>query len=180
MVKDTKDLTDLIYDEISSIFKPKDIYVKGKNGVSNIVLFDEPVLIDGEKSRYRILYSSMMVFEDDQLKLAVEIIPNKPTPPRDIAGPIPVYMISRKIVINRINGKKTEYDLTDKHSKFNLLIVVPDHFSDQKSLQFKDLNEKFRGVLDLESEYSNLKDFAICEISDLNPVLKRLLKNSTL
>ncbi len=90
-------------------------------------------------------------------------------------------MISRKIVINRRNGQKTEYELTDKNSKFNLLIVVPDQFQGgqkgQKSLQIKDLNEKFKGVLDLESEYSNLKNFAICEISDLNPVLTRLLKN---
>ncbi|MGP8024402.1 MAG: hypothetical protein ACLPHE_10330 [Methanobacterium sp.] len=181
MVKETKDLTSIIYDNISSIFNPNNIYMKGKDGVSNIVLFDEPVLIDGEKSRYRILYSSMMVFEDDKLRLAIEILPNKPTPPRDIAGPIPVYMVTRKVVINRRNGKKTEYELTDKNSKFNLLIVIPDQFEgsqkSQKSLQIKDLNEKFKGVIDLESEYSNLKDFAICEISDLDSVLERLLKN---
>lgn len=67
----------------------------------------------------------MMVFEDDKPVLAIEIILNKPTTSRDIAGPILVYMITRKIVINVENGKKKEYDLTEKDSNFKLLIVNP-------------------------------------------------------
>ena len=179
MVRETLDLSNIVFDALTQIFKPKEIYMKGKGGINNIVLFDEPVLIDREKSRYRILYSSMMVIKDDKPILAIEILQHKPTPPRDIVGPIPLYMISRKIVINKENGKKQEYELIDKDSKILLLVVIPEQPErGQKSLQINDLNEKFKGVLDLESEYSNLKDFAICEINDLKPVLNKLLEKN--
>jgi len=119
----------------------------------------------------------MMVFDNDKPVLAIEILQHKPTPPRDIAGPITVYMITRKIVINQENGQKKEYDLTRKDSNLKLLIVIPDQpEKGKKSQQIKDLNEKFKGVLDIQSEYSTLKDFAISEIGDLNPVLKKLLR----
>ena len=68
----------------------------------------------------------MLVIKDEKPLLALEILQHKPTPPRDIAGPIPVYMITRKIVINQENGQKKEYELTEQNSKFLLLIVVPD------------------------------------------------------
>jgi len=180
MVKEELDLTSIAYDNLLQIFNPNEIYVKGRNGINNIVLFDEPILIEREKSRYRILYSTMLVIKDEKPLLALEILQHKPTPPRDIAGPIPVYMITRKIVINQENGQKKEYELTEQNSKFLLLIVVPDQpEKGQKSDQITDLNEKFRGVLDLDSEFSNLKDFAICEISEFSSILNYLLKKNT-
>ena len=54
---------------------------------------------------------SIMIFDKNKPILAVEIIPNKPTPPKDMAGPIPVYMISRKIKLNYNNGNDKEYEL---------------------------------------------------------------------
>ena len=165
-----------VYDSISKEFNKQTIYVKGKNGVSNIVIFDEPDLYK-EKSRYRIAYSSMLILDNNRPLLGIEAIPNKPTPPRDIAGPIPIYMIARKIVITFKNGSTKEYELVDGDSKFNLLVVVPDQpESGLKSAQIKDLNEKFKGVFDLNSEYSNLKDFEICEFSDIKSALKKLIK----
>ncbi|MGB9980113.1 hypothetical protein [Methanobacterium sp.] len=163
-----------IYDSISKEFNNQTIYVKGKNEVNNIVVFDEPNL-NREKSRYRIAYSGIIVLNDDKPLIAIEAIPNKPTPPKDIAGPIPIYMIARKIVITFKNRSTKEYELVDGDSKFNLLVVVPDQpESGLKSVQIKDLNEKFKGVFDLGSEYSNLKDFEICEFSDINSALKKL------
>ncbi len=47
-----------VYNIISNDFNNETIYVKRKNGVNNIVIFDEPELYK-EKSRYRIAYSSI-------------------------------------------------------------------------------------------------------------------------
>jgi len=165
-----------VYDSISKEFNNQKIYVKGKNGVNNIVIFDEPNL-NREKSRYRIAYSGIIVINDDKPLMAVEAIPNKPAPPKDIAGPIPIYMIARKVVITFRNGSTKEYELVDGDSKFNLLVVVPDQpEKGLKSVQIKDLNEKFKGVFDLDNEYSNLKDFEICEFNDIKSALKKLVK----
>jgi len=41
MVKDNSDLSSIVYENLSQIFKPEEIYVKGKNGINNIVLFDD-------------------------------------------------------------------------------------------------------------------------------------------
>lgn len=165
-----------VYDIPSYEFNKQNIHAKGKNGVSNIVIFDEPDL-HKEKSRYRIAYSSILILDNNKPLLAIETIPHKPTPPKDIAGPIPIYMIARKIVINMENGNNKEYELVDSNSKLNLLVVVPNQPENGlKSAQIKDLNEKFKGVFDLNSEYSNLKNFEICEFSDINSALKKLTK----
>ena len=124
-------------------------------------------------ARFRIGNGSIVVFDGYKPILAVEIIPNKPTPPKDIAGPIPVYMISRKIKINFNNGNEKEYELSDK---FPLIIVVPDQ-SEKKSNQINDLNEKFKGIFNLDIEYSALNDFQICVNSDFEYIIRKLLMN---
>ena len=146
--------------------------MKGKNGLNNIVLFDESDLYHGEMTRFRIGNGSIMVFDGNKPILAVEIIPNKPTPPKDIAGSIPVYMISKKIKLNYKSGNEKEYELLDK---FPLIVVVPNQ-SENKSNQFDDLNEKFEGIFCLTVESSALSDFKICVMSDFEYVLKKILK----
>ncbi|MGB9937854.1 MAG: hypothetical protein ACPK7O_09060 [Methanobacterium sp.] len=167
------EFTNKVHNAISNNFKNLSVYVKGKDGVSNIVIFDEPDLYK-DKSRYRIAYSNIMIFNGDKLLLAIEAIPHKPTPPKDIAGPIPIYMISRKVIINMKTGNNKEFDLIGSDSKFNLLIVVPDQpEGGLKSAQIGDLNEKFKGVFDLNNEYSNLKNFEICEFSNIKSTLEK-------
>lgn len=112
-----------------------------------------------------------MLFDGQKPILAIEVIPNKPTPPKDMAGPIPVYMVSRKIILNFNNGKGREYELLDK---FPLIIVVPVQ-SETKRKQINDLNEKFKGIFNLKTEYSALNDFMICMDSDFSGVIKRML-----
>lgn len=165
-----------VYESILNNFKTNSIFAKGKNGVNNIVIFDEPE-VKTQKTRYRIGYSNIMIIENNKPILAIETVTKKPTPPKEIAGPIPVYMIARKLIINMKNGNQEEYNLTNSYSKFKLLVVVPDQPNGhQKSAQIKDLNEKFKGVFDLNNEYSNLKDFEICEFSAINSALNRLMK----
>ena len=163
---------DLVHNELSNYFKNNKIYVKGKNGINSIVIFDEPEL-EKEKSRFRTGYSKILIFKDDKPFLAIETFSQKPTPPKDIAGPIPIYMIARKIIINKENGDNEEV-LIDDNIDFNLLIVVSDQPKDgNKSAQIKDLNEKFKGVFDLGGEYSNLKNFEICEFSHMKNCLNK-------
>jgi hypothetical protein len=164
-------LIEKINREIESLNLDYDIFVKGKNGLNNIVLFNEPDLFQGEKSRFRIGNGSIMIFENQKPILAVEIITKGPTPPKDMAGPIPVYMISRKIKLNYNNGKDKEYELIDK---FPLIVVVPDQ-SEKKRNQINDLNEKFKGIFSLGVEYSALSDFEICVDSDFSDVLNKFL-----
>lgn len=175
MVKD-EEFINQIYGAVSKAFKTETIYLKGKDGVGKIVLFDESKLIPGEMNRYKISNPTMVVFDGEKLVMIVEAMPKKPTP-KKLVGPIPVCMITRNIIINKKDGQK-EYELKD--SKFLLLIVVPDQGDEngQRSERILDLNDKFRGVRDLDSEYSNLKDFAICEIGDVEQVLDRLLKDN--
>lgn len=165
-------LIEKINEEIQDLNLGYEIFVKGKNGLNNIVFFDEPDLYPGEKSRFRIGNGSIMLFDGQKPILAIEVIPNKPTPPKDMAGPIPVYMVSRKIILNFNNGKGREYELLDK---FPLIIVVPDQ-SETKRKQINDLNEKFKGIFNLKTEYSALNDFMICMDSDFSGVIKRMLE----
>lgn len=166
-----KKLIEKINQQIEDLNMEYEIFVKGKNGINNIVFFDEPDLYPGEKSRFRIGNGSIMLFDGQKPILAIEVIPNKLTPPKDMAGPIPVYMVSRKIILNFNNGKGREYELLDK---FPLIIVVPDQ-SETKKKQINDLNEKFKGIFNLNTEYSALNDFMICMDSDFSDIMKRIL-----
>lgn len=166
------ELIEKINQNIKDLHLGYEIFVKGKDGLNNIVFFDEPDLYPGEKNRFRIGNGNIMVFDRDKPVLAVEIIPNKPTPPKDMAGPIPVYMVSRKIKLNYNNGNEKEYELFDK---FPLIVVVPDQ-SETKRNQIDDLNEKFKGIFNMGIEYSALNDFMICVDSDFKDALKKILK----
>lgn len=165
-------LIEKIYTEIEVLDLGYDIFVKGKNGLNNIVLFNEPDLFQGEKSRFRIGNGSIMIFENNKPILAIEIVSKGPTPPKEMVGPIPVYMISRKIKLNYNDGKDKEYELIDK---FPLIVVVPDQ-SEKKRNQINDLNEKFKGIFNLGVEYSALNDFEICIDSDFKDILNKFLK----
>lgn len=163
-----------VYDGLSEIFKKETIYFQGKNGVNSLVLFDEPELIPGDKARYKIGNFTALVLKNDVPFLSIEIIPSEPTPPKSIAGLLPVHMVTRSIVINRKRVDNLKYDLDELENKILLLIVVPDQSGQVKEIQFDDLDEKFRGVIRLNGQYANVKDFAITPIRDLQSAIKKL------
>ncbi|WP_432703670.1 hypothetical protein ACRERI_08065 [Methanothermobacter thermautotrophicus] len=159
---------DKIYRNISGPFRDQNIYVQNREGITSIRLYDETDLHDGERSHW-VGTSHIMIFDDEEPFLAIEA--KTSSTPKEIAGPIPLYALTR---IVKINGKP--YDV---ESPFLLLITVPDQPREgQKSEQLSDLENKLKDIIDLESKYSNLKDFAICEISDLKKTLKELLENN--
>lgn len=167
-----------IYNSLKKVFPKFTVQASGKNGVSNIVLFDEPELYK-QKSRYRIAYTSMMVFDGDIPILGVETVFSKSSiPPKNIVGSLPVYMITRKVIVRFKNDEELEYNLDDNKSKLLLLIVLSEQKSKSKKDQIKDLNEKFKGVLNLKSEFSYVRDFRICEIEDVESVIKELTEKT--
>jgi hypothetical protein len=172
IMANNQDLIEKIYQSIIDMNLDYDIFCKGKNSLNNLVIFDEPDLYPGEKSRFRIGNGSIMMFDSEKLILAIEIITKTPTPPKEMAGPIPVYMICRKVKLNYQNGKDKEIEISNK---FPLILVVPDQ-SELKTKQIEDLNEKFRGILNLRTEYSALNDFNICTASYFSNILKNYLK----
>ena len=76
------ELIEKINNKIEDLNLGFEIFVKGNNGLNNIVLFDKSDLYHGEMTRFRIGNGSIMVFDGNKPILAVEIIPNKPTPPK--------------------------------------------------------------------------------------------------
>ncbi|MDO9044569.1 MAG: hypothetical protein Q7U35_04600 [Methanobacteriaceae archaeon] len=164
-----------VYEELSMELNDETIYCQGKNGVNTIVLFNEPDLIPGEKARYRIGTLTILILKKGLPFLSVDVIPTAPTPPKIIAGLLPVHMITRSMVINRTGKNSLKFDLDELDNKLKLLIVVPDQSEGIKEVQFTDLDEKFRGVINLEGEYSNIQDFSITPLKDLIPSLNRLL-----
>lgn len=169
------EMIDTVYNELQAQFKNETIHCQGKNGVNTLVLFDEPELIPGKKSRFKVGNLTILIVRNEKPFLSVEIIPTSPTPPKTIAGLIPIHMITRSIVINRKEGDNLKYDLDLLDNKISLLIVVPDQSETVKEAQFVDLDEKFRGVINLRSEYSNYKDFAITPIRNLKTFINDLL-----
>lgn len=169
------DMLDTVYEELSIHFKDETIHCQGKNGVNTLVLFDEPELIPNKKSRYRIGTLTLLIIKDNVPFLSVEVINRGPTPPKSIAGVLPVNMVARSIVINRKNADNIKYDLDELMDKLLLLIVVPDQSETVKEAQFVDLDKKFRGVLRLKGEYSNVKDFAITPLRKMIPILNELI-----
>lgn len=105
----------------------------------------------------------------------MEILPTKPTPPKTIAGLLPVHMITRAIVVNHKNGDSLKFNLSENDNKMLLLIIVPDQ-TEVKEKQFEDLDMKFRGVLSLNYPYSHIEDFTLTPFRNLESVLEKLLK----
>lgn len=173
------EMIDEVHEELSIHFKDETIYCQGKNGVKTLVLFDEPELIPNEMSRYRIGTVTILVLKDNIPFLSIEVINKGPTPPKNIAGILPVNMVTRSIVVNREGAENLKYDIDELRNKMLLLIVVPDQSETVKEAQFVDLDEKFRGVLDL-CQYSNVKDFAIAPLRKLIPTLSDLLKRNSI
>ncbi|MBF4475943.1 hypothetical protein [Methanobacterium formicicum] len=174
-----KEMVDKVYKELSIHFKDETIYCQGKNGVKTLVLFDEPELIPNKMARFKIGTVTILVLKDDIPFLSVEIISQGPTPPKSIAGILPVNMVTRSIVVNREGAKNLKYDLDELRNKMLLLIVVPDQSETVKEAQFVDLDEKFRGVIDL-THYSNIRDFAIAPIRKTIPIMDDLIKRNSI
>lgn len=169
-----EEMLDNVYDQLLGIFKDEKIYCQGKDDVNTIVLFDEPELVPGKKARFKIGHCTILILKEDIPFLSIEVISTEPTPPKTIAGLLPIHMITRAMVVNHNKGDSLKFNLDEYGNKMSLLIVVPDQ-TEVKEKQFEDLDMKFRGVLALNYPYSHVKNFAIAPLRNLENALSKLL-----
>jgi len=154
-------LINKIYEVISPHFEH--IFVEKRRGTGLIQIFDESELVKGKQSRYKVANSDMLVLDEEEKPLLV-IEPETSASPKTFGRSIPIYTIAKKVRI----GKK-EYSIS---SPLLLLIVIPDQSRTiQKTEQLFDLEKKLKEAIDFEG--SSLKDFAICQIGDLEEALGR-------
>lgn len=157
------ELINEIYEIISPYFQH--IFIEKKHGTGLIQIFDETELIKGEQNRFKIANLDILVLDDEEKPLLI-IEPETSPSPKTFGRSIPIYTIAQKIKI----GKDREYSIK---SPLLLLIVIPKQPKDgQKAKQLSDLERKLKKTIDLKE--SNLLDFAICQINDLKPTLKKL------
>jgi len=160
------ELIDKIYDIISPHFQH--ISIEKRHGVGLIQIFDEEELIKNEQKRFKIANADMLVLDEKEKPLLV-IEPETDASPKTFGRSIPIYTIARKVKI-----VKKEYST---ESPLLLLIVIPKQPENgQKAEQLPDFEKKLKKTIDLKE--SSLKDFAICQINDLKPTLKRLFINN--
>ena len=156
------ELIDKVYDIISPYFQH--IFIEKRNDTGEIQVFDETELIKGEQNRFKIAKADMIVLDGEEKPLLV-IEPETSSSPKTFGRSIPIYTIAQKV---RIRGRdySIEFPLL-------LLIVIPTQQEcGQKAEQLTDLEKKLKKTINWKE--SNLKDFAICQIGDLKPTLKRL------
>jgi len=160
------ELIDKIYDTISPYFQH--IFIEKRNDVDYIQIFDENKLIKGKQKRFKIAHADVMVLDEKEKPLLV-IEPETSPTPKTFGRSIPIYTIAQKVKI-----KNKEYTI---ESPLLLLIVIPNQpKKGQKAEQLPDLEKKLKKTIDLKD--SSLMDFAICQIDDLKPTLKRLFINN--
>lgn len=160
------ELIDKIYNIISPYFQH--IFIEKRDGSGYIQIFDENELIEGKQNRFKIAYADMIVFDEKEKPLLV-IEPETSPSPKTFGRSIPIYTIAQKV---KIGNKKYSIE-----SPLLLLIIIPKQPKDgQKAEQLSDLEKKLKKTIDLKE--SSLMDFAICQINDLKPTLKRLFINN--
>lgn len=164
--RDHDELIDKIYDTISPYFHH--IFIEKRNGTNYIQIFDENKLIKGKQERFKIAFADMMVLNEEKKPLIV-IEPETDSSPKTFGRTIPIYTIAQKVKI-----ENKEYSI---ECPLLLLIVIPNQPENgQKAEQLPDLEKKLKKTIDLKE--SSLMDFAICQINDLKPTLKRLFINN--
>ena len=162
------ELIDTIYETISPYFKY--IFIEKKPGIGLIQIFDETELIKGKQNRFKIANLDILVLDDEEKPLLI-IEPETGSSPKTFGRSILIYTIAKKI---KIKSKDKEYSIG---SPLLLLIAIPEQpKAGQKAEQLSDLETKLKEVIDLKE--SSLRDFAICQINDLKPTLKRLFINN--
>ncbi|MFC2165626.1 WGR domain-containing protein [Acidobacteriota bacterium] len=151
--------------KITSFF-PNRLLVNKQNGVGLIQVFSESGTIKGELNKFKIAYADMLLLDEEENPLLV-IEPESSSSPKTFGRSIPVFAIAKEIIV-RTEKFKIEKPLY-------LLIVIPDSKDrEKKTAQLKDLRIKLKKVLRIEQ--SSLNDFSICQISNLERNLSRMLK----
>lgn len=155
--------------EVKKILNPfrDKLLIEKHDGVGLIQVFSEENLIEGERNKFKIALSDMLLLDDNRQPFLV-IEPETSASPKTYGRSIPVYTIAKNIII----GKK-EYPV---NMPLILIIVVPNNEKNpnQKKCQLEDLQLKIKSAQKFEG--SQLKDFAICQISDFEETFEKMIE----
>lgn len=156
-----------LIDGIKRILSPfsNKLLIEKQNGVGLIQVFSEEEMIEGNRNRFKIAFSDMLLLDDNNKPFLV-IEPESSSSPKTFGRSIPIYSIAKKIII-----ADKEYPI---ECPLLLMIVIPNYENQsQKRQQVEDLQQKIKKAMKFTE--SQLKDFAICQIDDFTTTLKDLL-----
>ena len=144
------------------------LLIEKQNGIGFIQVFSEEEMAEGEKNKFKIAFSDMLLLDDNHQPFLV-IEPETSASPKTYGRSIPVYAIAKQIIADRPYQVK---------SPLFLIIVIPDDKKNpsQKKYQLEDLRRKMKSSIKLER--SQLADFAFCQISDFEETLKKMIEES--
>lgn len=154
--------------EIKKILHPfrDNLLIEKHNGIGLIQVFSEEKMNEGEKNKFKIAFSDMLLLDDNRQPFLV-IEPETSSSPKTYGRSIPVYTIAKQIIVDR------QYQVK---SPLFLIIVIPDYKKNpsQKKYQLEDLQRKIKSAIKLEG--SQLEDFAFCQISDFEETLEKMIE----
>lgn len=144
------------------------LLIEKQNGIGLIQVFSEEKMTEGERNKFKIAFSDMLLLDDNRQPFIV-IEPETSISPKTFGRSIPVYTIAKQIIADR------QYQVK---SPLFLIIVIPDDKKNpsQKRYQLEDLQRKIKSATKLEG--SQLEDFAFCQISDFKETLEKMIDAS--
>ncbi len=155
--------------EVKRILNPfqKKLLIEKQSGVGLIQVFSEEKMTEGEKNKFKIALSDMLLLDKGQPFIVIE--PETSTSPKTFGRSIPVYAVARQIIADK------PYQIK---SPLFLIIVIPDDKRNpgQKKYQLEDLQHKIKSAIKLEG--SQLADFAFCQISDFEDTIGKMIDAS--
>ena len=159
---------DLIAEVKKILYPLRDkLLIEKQNGVGLIQVFSEEDMTEGEKNKFKIAFSDMLLLDDNRQPFIV-IEPETSASPKTFGSSIPIYTIAKQIIAD--DKYQVEYPLL-------LVIVIPDNKNpSQKKYQLEDLQRKIKSAIKLEG--SQLKDFVICQISNFEETLEKMIEES--
>lgn len=142
------------------------LFIEKQDEVGLIQVFSDVEMNDGERNKFKIAYSDILLLDENDKPLLI-IEPETSSSPKTFGRSIPVYSIAKQIKV-----KKKSYQV---ESFLLLMIVIPDDKENKikKKNQLEDFQSKIKNAINFPE--SKLKDFVICQISDLRKALKNLL-----
>ncbi|MDH4218484.1 MAG: hypothetical protein OEW69_08680 [Nitrospirota bacterium] len=144
------------------------LLIEKQDGVGLIQVFSEEDMTEGERNKYKIAFSDMLLLDDNRQPFIV-IEPETSASPKTFGRSIPVYTIAKQIMADR------QYQIK---SPLFLIIVIPDDKKNpgQKKYKLEDLQRKMKSSIKLEG--SQLADFTFCQISDFEDTIGKMIDAS--
>jgi hypothetical protein len=156
--------------EVKKILNPynKKLLIEKQDGVGLIQVFSEEEMVEGERNKFRIALSDMLLLDNKKQPFIV-IEPETSSSPKTFGRSIPVYAVARKIIADKPYPFK---------SALLLIIVIPDDKKNpsQKKYQLEDLQRKMKSSIKLRG--SKLADFAFCQISNFENTVRKMIDSS--